>query len=77
MIRKLLRIACDKYSDDDGYVMISSAGAYIKRAMPDFDPRNYGYSKLLKLISDFPDRYEVKSIIPIPAKRQINFDKNY
>ncbi len=61
-VHELLRIACDKYSDDDGYVMISSAGAYIKRAMPDFDSRNYGYSKLLKLISDFPDRYEVKSI---------------
>ena len=60
--RELLKIACDKYSDDDNYCKVSSAGAYIKRAMPDFDSRNYGYSKLVKLISDFPDRYEVKSI---------------
>ena len=61
-VHELLRIACDRYSDDDGYAKISSAGAYIKRAMPDFDSRNYGYPKLLKLISDFPDKYEVKSI---------------
>lgn len=61
-VHELLKIACDKYSDDDNYCKVSSAGAYIKRAMPDFDSRNYGYSKLVKLISDFPDRYEVKSI---------------
>ncbi len=61
-VHELLKIACDKYSDDDNYCKVSSAGAYIKRAMPDFDSRNYGYSKLVKLISDFHDRYEVKSI---------------
>ena len=38
-IHKLLRIAWDKYQDDDGYVNVSSAGQYIKRAKPDFDLR--------------------------------------
>ena len=45
-IHKLLRIAWDKYQDDDGYVNVSSAGQYIKRAKPDFDARTYGYVKL-------------------------------
>ena len=45
-IHKLLRIAWDKYQDDDGYVNVSSAGQYIKRARPDFDARTYGYVKL-------------------------------
>ena len=59
-IHKLLRIAWDKYQDDDGYVNVSSAGQYIKRAKPDFDARTYGYVKLPELIEDFPKRYAMK-----------------
>ena len=59
-IHKLLRIAWDKYQDDDGYVNVSSAGQYIKRARPDFDARTYGYVKLPELIEAFPKRYSMK-----------------
>ena len=45
-IHKLLKIAWDKYQDDDRYVNVSSAGQYIKRAKPDFDARTYGFMKL-------------------------------
>lgn len=59
-LHKLLRIAWDKYQDDDGYVNVSSAGQYIKRAKPDFDARTYGYVKLPELIEAFPKRYSMK-----------------
>ena len=59
-IHKLLRIAWDKYQDDDGYVNVSSAVQYIKRAKPDFDARTYGYVKLPELIEAFPKRYSMK-----------------
>lgn len=59
-IHKLLRIAWDKYQDDDRYVNVSSAGQYIKRAKPDFDSRTYGYVKLPDLIEAFPKRYAMK-----------------
>ena len=59
-IHNLLKIASDKYQDDDGYVNVSSAGQFIKRVRPDFDVRTFGYLKLPKLIEAFPDRYEVK-----------------
>lgn len=59
-IHKLLHIAWDKYQDDDGYVNVSSAGQYIKRARPDFDARTYGYVKLPELIEAFPKRYSMK-----------------
>lgn len=59
-IHKLLRIAWDKYQDDDRYVNVSSAGQYIKRAKPDFDARTYGYVKLPDLIEAFPKRYAMK-----------------
>lgn len=59
-IHKLLKIAWDKYQDDDRYVNVSSAGQYIKRAKPDFDARTYGYVKLPDLIEAFPKKYAMK-----------------
>lgn len=59
-IHNLLKIASDKYQDDEGYVNVSSAGQFIKRVKPDFDVRTYGYIKLPKLIEAFPKKYEIK-----------------
>lgn len=59
-IHKLLRIAWDKYQENDGYVNVSSAGQYIKRAKPDFDVRTYGFAKLPDLIEAFPRKYDMK-----------------
>lgn len=59
-IHSLLKLASDKYQDDDGYVNISSAGQFIKRAKPDFDVRTYGFIKLTKLIAASPEKYEMK-----------------
>lgn len=59
-IHKLIKIAFNKYEDDDGYANISSAGAFIKRAKPDFDSRTYGFAKLSQLLEAFPDKYEIK-----------------
>lgn len=59
-IHNLLKIASDKYQDDEGYVNVSSAGQYIKRVKPDFDVRTFGYIKLPDLIGAFPEKYEIK-----------------
>jgi hypothetical protein len=59
-ITKLLNIACETYGDDDGWTYISVAGSYIKRSMPDFNPKNYGFSKLTELIASFNNLYEYK-----------------
>lgn len=67
-IHNLLKIASDKYQDDDGYVNISSAGQFIKRVRPDFDVRTFGYLKLPKLLEAYPDRYE---IIRYPGKGKV------
>ena len=40
-IHNLLKIAWDKYQDDEGYVNVSSAGQFIKRVRPDFDVRTF------------------------------------
>lgn len=58
-IHLLLKIACDKYSDEDGFANVSSAGTYIKRVRPEFNTYAYGYTKLSELIKAYPDRYEL------------------
>jgi len=56
-----LRNAAEERSeeDDDGWALLSICGSFIKRQFPDFDPRNYGYSKLLTLI-EATDLFDVK-----------------
>ena len=59
-IHTLLRIAYEKYQDDDGFINVSSAGTYIKRVKPEFNTYLYGFQKLSDLLRAFPERYEVK-----------------
>lgn len=42
--------AIDAVSKDDGWAPLSAVGSYINKNIPSFDPRNYGYNKLGKLI---------------------------
>ncbi len=59
-IHNLLWIAFEKFQDEEGYANVASAGSYIKRAKPDFNPRMYGFEKLPDLIDAYPERYEMK-----------------
>lgn len=47
----LLRNAAQASSDDSGWALLASVGSNIAKQSPDFDPRNYGYSKLGELVS--------------------------
>lgn len=37
-------------SDEDGYMLLAQVGSILSRLYPDFDTRNYGFSKLHKLV---------------------------
>ena len=58
-IHSLLKIAYNKYQDEEGFAKVSAAGSFIRRAKPDFDSRTYGYVKFSQLIEAFPKKYEV------------------
>lgn len=60
LIHELLKKSSDEYQDGDGWVNISSAGAYIKRVKPDFDPLTYKFEKLTDLIKAYPHKYDTK-----------------
>jgi uncharacterized LabA/DUF88 family protein len=46
----LLRIAVSSTADDTGWAYLGAVGQHINKNSPEFDPRNYGYSKLMDLI---------------------------
>ncbi len=49
----------DKDSNEDGYMSLSQVGSILGRLYADFDTRNYGFSKLHKLI-DYADEFETR-----------------
>lgn len=49
-LRNIVISAIEAVSRDDGWAALAGVGSYINKNVPAFDPRNYGYDKLGKLI---------------------------
>ncbi len=47
----LLRNAVEASSDDSGWAHLASVGSNVAKQAPEFDPRNYGYKKLILFLS--------------------------
>lgn len=58
-VHEHIKAAWETYQND-GYAQISAAGSYLKRVMPDFDSKTYGYRKLPDLLKAHPTLYECK-----------------
>ena len=56
----VLTKAWEQYQDDDGWANVSSAGSFVKRSTPDFDPRTYGATKLPEIIQSLSKVFEMK-----------------
>jgi hypothetical protein len=50
-LAKLLRKGIDAASDDDGWANLGGVGSYVAKQAPDFDSRNWGYAKLIDLVT--------------------------
>ena len=46
----LIRQSVDDLADETGWTFLGNLGNFILKKKPDFDPRNYGFQKLLPLI---------------------------
>lgn len=55
-----IKIIIDESSDEDGWVYLGEVGKRLNKRYPDFDTRNYGYSKLTPFISSLK-RFEIQS----------------
>lgn len=49
-LKKMIKEAIESASEDDGWANLGGVGSYIPRVDSSFDPRNYGFAKLGKLI---------------------------
>ena len=54
----LIADALEMIADEDGYAFMGELGNLLAKQRPDFDPRNYGFSRLTTLIKSLP-RFEV------------------
>ena len=50
-IKELIAQSVEDLADEDGYAYLGDLGNLLMKKQPDFDPRNYGFSKLSKFIS--------------------------
>lgn len=51
--------------DDDGWILLSDVGNVLRKRYPDFDQRNYGFSKMTTFITTL-DRFESKKVTEDP-----------
>jgi len=55
-----IRSIISEISDEDGWAFLGELGSTLNRRYPDFDTRNYGFSKLTPLVSSFK-QFEIQS----------------
>lgn len=50
----LLRTSVNAIADENGWAYLGELGNLLLKKRPDFDPRNYGFAKLVSLINSLP-----------------------
>ena len=58
---KAIETIADDISDDDGWSPLSDVGNILSKMFPDFDVRNYGFSKLTPFVSSLK-KFDIKSV---------------
>ncbi len=59
-LHQLLKEAAERHAGEDGFTLLSLAGAYIRRKHPDFNVRLYKHPRLSGLLRAFPEHYELR-----------------
>lgn len=54
---QLLKASIEDIADDNGWAFLAEVGSLIIKKKPDFDPRNYGFSKLTPLIKSLKKHF--------------------
>jgi len=72
---KLLSQSINDLAGEDGWAFLGDLGNFILKKQPDFDPRNYGFPKMIALIKSI-DRFEVDERDTGKSNRKHVFVKN-
>lgn len=71
-VNSTIRSIIENMSDDDGWIFSGRLGDQISKRMPDFDVRNFGYSKLTSFMNSLGD-YEINKLTLANHQKQIYF----
>lgn len=55
---KLIVDSVDDLGDDSGWTFLGQLGSFVSKKRPEFDPRNYGFSKLYDMVK-YIDKFEI------------------
>lgn len=55
---RIISNSINDLADENGWAFLGDLGNLILKKQPDFDPRNYGFKKLVPLIKSF-DQFEI------------------
>lgn len=56
---ELIEDTIDAIGDDDGWAFLGDVGSLIVKKKPEFDPRNYGFTKLTPMLKSLTDILEI------------------
>jgi hypothetical protein len=56
---ELIEDTLEAIGDDDGWAFLGDVGNLISKKKPEFDPRNYGFSKLTPMLKSLTDILEI------------------
>jgi hypothetical protein len=56
---ELIEDTLEAIGDDDGWAFLGDVGNLIVKKKPEFDPRNYGFSKLTPMLKSLTDILEI------------------
>ena len=69
-IRRTINDIVDKFSDDEGWLSSGMLGTQLAKRLPDFDVRNYGFSKLTLFVKSLGN-YEIGQASMGNGRKQI------
>ena len=74
-ILKLISTTIDDLGDDEGWAFLGDVGNLLQKKQPNFDARNYGFSKLTPLIKSI-DRFEIEDRENQKGRHKLIFVRN-
>ncbi|MCI1305154.1 MAG: NYN domain-containing protein [Lachnospiraceae bacterium] len=69
-IKRTINSIIEQFSDEDDWIFSGKLGDQLSKRLPDFDVRNYGYSKFTPFIRSLGD-YEIRKISEGNGQQQI------
>ncbi|MGL4986970.1 MAG: NYN domain-containing protein [Treponemataceae bacterium] len=75
-IIKLIKSTINDISDDNGWAYLGEVGSLIMKKKPDFDPRNYGYTKMTPFIKSLKTDFEIEERDAIKTRIKLVYIRN-